>query len=105
MNASRIAPGITLACMLVLAPAWMFLAMLGGNGMNTRQGNVLLGGVGGCLLLMLVATPWLAWRLARIWQATFPDALAAIAAAVVAMLAAAIVLSLATFLLLGILAR
>ena len=46
MNASRIAPGITLACMLVLAPAWMFLAMLGGNGMNTRQGNVLLGGVG-----------------------------------------------------------
>ena len=105
MSAARIGAGSTLACMLVLAPAWMLLAMLGGNGMHTRQGNVLLGGVVACLLLLLVAAPWLALRLARKLQAKMPDALAALAAVAMSMLAALIVLALATLLLLGMLAQ
>ena len=38
MSAPRVAAGITFACMLVLAPAWMVLALLAGNGFNTAQG-------------------------------------------------------------------
>lgn len=105
MTAPRIAAGITFACMLALAPAWMFLAMLGGNGMNTRQGNVLLGGVGGCLLVALVAAPWSASRMTRAFQATVPDGLAAFAGIGAAMLAVLLVLTLATGVLLGGLAR
>ena len=105
MNAARISAGVTLACMLALAPAWILLTLLGGNGMTTRQGNVLLVGVGGCLLATSVAAPWLALRMARAWQVKVPDALAALAGIGVAMLAAVIILMLATGLLLGMLAQ
>jgi len=105
MNAARIAAGVTLACMLTLAPAWILLTLLGANGMSTRQGDVLLVGVGGCLLAMSVAAPWLAMRLARAWQLRVPDALAAIAGIGVAMLVAVVILTLATGLLLGMLAQ
>lgn len=104
MSAPRIAAGMTFACMLALAPAWMFLAMLGGNGMNTVQGNVLLGGVGGCLLVALFVAPWSASRMSRALQPRLPDALAALAAIGVVMLAAVTVLALATGALLGVLA-
>lgn len=105
MTAPRIAAGITFACMLALAPAWMFLAMLGGNGMNTAQGNVLLGGVGACLLVALLLVPWSAARMSRTFQVKLPDPLAAVAAIGAAMVAAVVVLTLLTGVLLGVLAR
>lgn len=104
MNAPRIAAATMAAGMLLLAPAWMFLTMLGGNGMNTRQGNVLLGGMGACLLLVLVAGPWLASNLAKRLQASLPLTVAAIAALCAAALAVLLPLALATFVLLGVLA-
>lgn len=88
MNAPRIAGIVVFIGLLLLVPVWMFLTMLGGNGMSTRQGDWLLGIVGGVLLVELVAGPWLAARLARHWQARLGPA----PAAVVAVFAAAAVL-------------
>lgn len=105
MSAARVAAGITFACMLALAPAWVFLTLLGGNGLNTRQGELLLGGVGACLLALLVAAPWLALRLTRALQPKLPDALAAIAGIGAALIAALPLLVLATGLLLAMLAQ
>ena len=104
MNAPRIAAGVTFACMLVLAPAWIVLALLGGNGFNTAQGNVLVAGVGGCLLLALFAAPWSALRMTRAFQAKLPDVLAAVVGIGAALLAALAGLTLATGVLLGVLA-
>ena len=104
MNAPRIAAGITFACMLVLAPAWMLLALLGGNGLNTGEGNVLVGGAGGCLLLALFAAPWSALRMSRALQRKMPDPLAAVAGIGAALLAVLAGLTLATGVLLGVLA-
>ena len=107
MNAPRIAAGVTFACMLVLAPAWIVLALLGGNGFNTAQGNVLVAGVGGCLLLALFAAPWSALRMSRALQRKMPDPLAAVAAVAgidAALLAVLTGLTLATGVLLGVLA-
>ncbi|GHC03076.1 hypothetical protein [Thermomonas carbonis] len=104
MSAPRIAAGITFASTLALAPAWMMLALLGGNGLNTEQGNVLVGGVGGCLLVALLAAPWSALRMTRALQLKMPDPLAAIAGIGASMLAAVLMLALATGVLLGVLA-
>ena len=104
MSAPRVAAGITFACMLVLAPAWMVLALLGGNGFSTAQGKVLVAGVGGCLLLALFAAPWLALRMSRALQRKMPDPLAAVAGIGAALLAVLAGLTLATGVLLGVLA-
>ena len=104
MSAPRIAAGITFACMLVLAPEWIGLALLGGNGFNTAQGNVLVAGVGGCLLLALFAAPWSALRMSRALQWKMPDRLAAVVGIGAALLAALAGLTLATGVLLGVLA-
>ena len=104
MSAPRVAAGITFACMLVLAPAWMVLALLAGNGFNTAQGKVLVGGVGGCLLLALFAAPWSALWMSRALQRKMPDPLAAVAGIGAALLAVLTGLTLATGVLLGVLA-
>ena len=104
MSAPRVVAGITFACMLVLAPAWMVLALLAGNGFNTAQGKVLVGGVGGCLLLALFAAPWSALRMSRALQRKMPDRLAAVAGIGAALLAVLAGLTLATGVLLGVLA-
>ena len=86
------------------APAWIVLALLAGNGFNTAQGKVLVGGVGGCLLVALFAAPWSALRMSRALQRKMPDRLAAVAGIGAALLAVLAGLTLATGVLLGVLA-
>lgn len=77
---SRIAAAAAFLGILLLAPAWLLLTMLGANGMNTHQGEWLLGGIGAYLLLALFVAPWQVLRLAQRWQAKRSPTLAAIAA-------------------------
>ena len=58
---------------LLLAGIWMFGALLGGNGMNTSQGERFLGAIALSLALLWAASPVLArrltdWGLARGWN-------------------------------------
>ncbi|MDQ3039187.1 MAG: hypothetical protein M3R16_05225 [Pseudomonadota bacterium] len=99
----RVAAIVAFIGMLVLAPCWMFLVMLGGNGMNGQQGNWLLGTVGVALLVELVAGPWLALRLAQRWQARLGPLQAVVAAVGVAAVLLLVALSLVTMLTFGIL--
>jgi len=99
----RVAAIVVFIGLLVLAPVWMFLVMLGGNGMNGQQGNWLLGTLGAALLVELVAGPWLALELAQRWQARLGPWRAVVAAVLAAAVLLLVVLSLVTLLTLGIL--
>lgn len=95
------AAAIVLLCWLLLSPAWMFLVLLAGNGLDTRAGGWLLGGVGAMLLCALVAAPWLTLRCGRRWQSRWPPLPAAVAAALLVTGAWLFALALLTFFLLG----
>ena len=104
MDAGRIAGSAGFVGLLLLAPAWVVLSLLAGNGLSEREGWWLLGGVALCLLLALVVVPLAMARLARHWQARIAPAVAAVAAFLLVGALAFAVLLLATGTLLGVLA-
>lgn len=54
---------------LPAAFGWGLLTLVFTNGLNEGRGGAVLGVVGITLLLTWLASPWLAWRLARLAQA------------------------------------